>query len=138
MEKTFEVGQASLRSDVLFGRFVEPGSYHQPHTPPLLVAEGTEALGTAESIASKYRSYAWVVPLERGAVRAWETDGFGGRVARARSQLTSADLAFDLTAPTTELEEAGSTASAAVGIINRTSLRTMASSLSRFRGDVPA
>ena len=108
-----EVGQATLRSDVLFGRFVEPGSYHQTHTPPLLVADGTEALGSAESLSSLYRSYAWVVPLEDGAVRAWETDSFEGRVDRARSLLAATQPNFDLEAPTADVERAGSTANAA-------------------------
>jgi hypothetical protein len=108
-----EVGRASLDSDVLFGRFVEPGTYHQPATPPLLVAEGIETLASAPSLASLYRSYAWVVPLGGGALRAWETDGFESRVARARSELQAANPSFDLEAPTGEVRTAAATADAA-------------------------
>ena len=107
------VGRAVLRSDVLFGEFLPPGVYHQPATPPLLLAEGIDTLAAAPEIRHVYRSYAWVVPLDAGSVRAWETGAFGDRVARARADLRSADWSFDVAAPVEEVVEAGADARAA-------------------------
>ena len=107
------VGRGVLRSDVLFGEFLPPGVYHQPATPPLLLAEGVEALSNAPELSYVYRSYAWVVPLEGGSIRAWETDGLGERVAQARSSLRSADSSFDVAAPVAEVAAAGRDARAA-------------------------
>lgn len=107
------VGEARLRSDVLLGEFVEPGAYHQPATPPFLLAEGVDALAKAPELATIYRSYAWVVPLQAGSVRAWETDEFAARVTRARSELQVEELSFDVDAPVATVVEAGETSRAA-------------------------
>ena len=107
------VGRGALVSDVLLGRFVDPGAYHQPATPPLLLAEGVDALAAAPAFASFYRGYAWVLPLADARVRAWETESFGEGVAQARSTLRSAAVEFDLEAPVTEVADAGATSRAA-------------------------
>jgi hypothetical protein len=107
-----QVGEASLRSDVLFGEFVAPGSYHQPNTPPLVVAEGVDTFANADSLGSLYRSYGWVLPLGAGSVRVWDAKAFPGRVERARSTLQVAQPGFQLDAPTDKVREAADTASA--------------------------
>jgi hypothetical protein len=107
------VGRAVLRSDVLFGEFLPPGVYHQPATPPLLLADGLDVLAAAPELESRYRSYAWVVPLDDVAVRPWETDALGDRVARARSSLRGQDSSFDVAAPVAEIARAGEEATAA-------------------------
>lgn len=118
-----EVGEASLRSRILFGDFLAPTDnalaraaespllqqavqYHRPPPPPLFVAEGTAALAAARSLATTYRSYAWVLPLRAGAPREWEIDGLARDVARARSELAAVTLQFDVTAPVEELRAA--------------------------------
>jgi len=107
------VGRATIRSDVLFGEFLPPGVYHQPATPPLLLAEGVDALSEAPELAYVYRSYAWVLPLGDAPVHAWETDSFGERVASARSSLRAVDSSFDVSAPAAEVAAAGRSGRAA-------------------------
>lgn len=108
-----EVGEASLVSETLFGRFVEPGGYHQPATPPLLLAEGVETLAAAPSLASRYRTSGWVVPLRAGSVRAWETRSLENRVVQARVALGETSGGFEIEAPVAEIAAAGDTAQAA-------------------------
>ena len=107
------VGEAALKSDVLFGEFVEPGAYHQPATPPFLLAEGADALVRARELESIYRSYAWVLPLTQGSIRPWDASELRERVARARSELQAEELAFDVSAPVSEIAEAEATSRAA-------------------------
>ncbi len=107
-----EVGRGVLRSDVLLGQFVAPGSYHQPNTPPLFVAEGTDTFADAPSLGSTYRSYGWVLPLGAGTVRVWDADAFPGRVARVRSELEAAQPGFQLDAPAEAVTAAADTAEA--------------------------
>ncbi|HSJ94801.1 MAG TPA: hypothetical protein VK896_12265, partial [Gaiellaceae bacterium] len=108
-----EVGHATLASETLFGRFVEPGAYHQPATPPLLLAEGVETLAAAPSLASRYRTSGWVLPLEAGSVRAWETRALEERVVQARVGLTDVHGDFEIEAPVEAIAAAGETAQAA-------------------------
>ena len=107
-----EVGQGSLTSDVLFGQFVANGTYHQPNTPPLFVAEGADTFANADTLGSLYRSYGWVLPLRAGSVRVWDANAFPGRVARVRSELQAAVPGFQLEAPSEKVSEAASTAEA--------------------------
>lgn len=107
------VGEARLRTDVLLGEFVDPAAYHQPDTPPLLLAEGVDTVARAPELTAIYRSYAWVIPLGDGSIRAWEADEFSDRIARARSTLQAAELSFDVEAPAGEVAEAGETSKAA-------------------------
>jgi hypothetical protein len=118
-----QVGTATLRSPVLFGDFLAPAEnelgravlsplyrqafrYHRPPPPPLVLAEGVDGLVRSPQLSNVYRSYAWVVPIEPGSVRAWEIDRLAENVARARSGLQSTSIAFDLTAPVEELRAA--------------------------------
>ena len=118
-----EVGSAALRSRVLFGDFLAPtdnaladaevspavaaaAGYHRPPPAPLFLAEGVDALADARSLATVYRSHAWVAPLRPGAPRLWEIDDLAAGVARARSELQARSTAFDLVAPVEELRAA--------------------------------
>ncbi|HEU4449041.1 MAG TPA: FtsX-like permease family protein [Gaiellaceae bacterium] len=117
------VGEATLTSPILFGDFIAPtenergraalsplyrdaAAYHRPPPAPLVLAEGVAALAASPQLASTYRSYAWVVPLEPRTVRAWEVDELAGDVARARSTLQGGSSPFDVAAPVEELRSA--------------------------------
>jgi hypothetical protein len=107
-----KVGEGVLTSAVPFGRL--PGaqaarigeSFRPERQPPFLLAEGFEELAGLPALRSLYRTYAWVVPLERGDVRPWELDGFLDGVTRARATLRSASPVLDVAAPTEQLAEA--------------------------------
>ncbi|HZO09853.1 MAG TPA: hypothetical protein VFC77_10745, partial [Myxococcota bacterium] len=118
-----QVGTAAVRSPVLFGDFVAPAEteraraalspfyrdaidYHRPAPPPLVLAEGVEGLVGSPELENVYRSYAWVVPLGPGDVRAWNIDGFAEDVAQARSSFQNTSFAADLTAPLADLQTA--------------------------------
>ena len=118
-----QVGTAAVRSPVLFGDFVAPAEteraraalspfyrdaidYHRPAPPPLVIAEGVEELVGSPELANVYRSYAWVVPLGPGDVRAWNIDGFAEDVAQARTSFQNTSFAADLTAPLADLQTA--------------------------------
>jgi hypothetical protein len=118
-----QVGTAAIRSPVLFGDFVAPAEteraraalspfyrdaidYHRPPPPPLVLAEGVEGLVGSPELDNVYRSYAWVVPLEPGDVRAWNIDGFTEDVAQARTSFQNSSFAADLTAPLADLQSA--------------------------------
>ena len=111
-----QVGTAVLRSPVLFGDFIAPAEneqdrasqspvfrhafgYHRPPPAPLVLADGVDGLVRSPEVQGVYRSYSWVVPLEPGAVRSWDVDHFTGDIARARSDLQSSSISFDVTAP---------------------------------------
>jgi hypothetical protein len=125
-----EVGEATLKTPVLFGDFIAPATsgrtraslspqlqraarYHQPAPAPLVLAEGVDELVSSPPLETEYRSYSWVVPLQPETVRAWELDRFPGAVARARSSLQTQSIAFDLLAPVEELRRAGDAGRAA-------------------------
>ena len=115
------VGRAILSDATLFGGSVAPDenaeaelsplvrrarAYHQPPPPPFVLAEGVEGLVAAPPLARLFRSYAWVVPLRRGTVRAWDVDRFAADVDRARADLGAASSGFDVTAPVEEVRAA--------------------------------
>jgi hypothetical protein len=112
-----EVGVARLRSEELFGDFLAPEenalgraalspleqqarAYHQPPPPPFVLAEGVAGLVALPELATVFRSYAWVAPLQ---VSPWEVDGLERELAAARSALQAESGLFDLTAPVEEL-----------------------------------
>ena len=125
-----EVGEAVLKSRILFGDFLTPtdnalaaaevspalaraAGYHRPPPAPLFLAEGVDALAEAPALDSIFRSHAWVAPLRAGAPRLWEVDDLAAGVARARSDLQGASFAFDVLAPVEELRAAQATSRAA-------------------------
>jgi hypothetical protein len=109
------VGRGTLRSALPFGR-LDPGAqsaisgpqnYFAPDTPPpFVLTEGTASVSGLPALESRYRAYLWTVPLERGSMHAWDVDEYERTVARIRSELESASLLFDVTAPVEELEAA--------------------------------
>jgi hypothetical protein len=125
-----EVGEAVLKSRILFGDFLTPtdnalaaaevspalaraAGYHRPPPPPLFLAEGVDTLAEAPGLGAIYRSHAWVAPLRAGVPRLWDIDELAASVARARSELQGASFSFDLLAPVEELREAQATSRAA-------------------------
>ena len=118
-----QVGTATLDSRQLFGDFLEPtdnatadaeiapalresGRYHRPAAPPLVVAEGVDALAASPAIARTYRSYAWVWPLAAGHPRLWEVNDLIGHVERARAELLTDSSSFSASLPEEELRSA--------------------------------
>ncbi len=118
-----EVGTGTLRSQQLFGDFLEPtdnatadaetapalresGRYHRPAAPPLVVAEGVDTLSASPPLARTYRSYAWVWPLAGGSPRMWQIDGLISRVERARAELALRSGSFSVGVPEEELRDA--------------------------------
>jgi hypothetical protein len=115
-----QVGTATLRSQQIFGDFIEPidsaseaasavresGRYHEPPPAPLVVAEGVANLAASPALARAYRSYAWVWPLGSGNPRLWQFDDVLGAVERARSALALDSGAFSVGAPDQELRAA--------------------------------
>jgi hypothetical protein len=118
------VGRGVLRTTVLFGDAVPAernqleraalaprlqqriGRYHQPPTPPLLLADGVRVLARAPALAAAYRSYGWVLPLEDRDVRTWRVRPLIASIDRARAALAAQTVEYDLVAPTPELGEA--------------------------------
>jgi hypothetical protein len=112
------VGRGDLRTAALFGdavpaegldesSFVQKISrYHRPAPPPLLLANGVAGLDSSPRLHDTYRSYGWVVPLERGSVRSWSADDLVTRIEQARTAFQSSGFGFELSAPTDELRAA--------------------------------
>jgi hypothetical protein len=105
------VGRGRLASALPFGAL---GSAHagpsgetlgQERAPDFLVANGVRALAELPTLASIYRTQAWIAPLERRDLRVWEVDSFAREVARTRSSLRAQSSGFDITAPVAELVE---------------------------------
>ena len=110
------VGKATLDSPVPFGNLITRETYasvlssallyHTAPTPPLLLADGVEALARADVFVPTFRSYTWAAPLRPGAVHPWSIDSFARQVTQTRSELQSKSLRFDLTAPLAQLRDA--------------------------------
>jgi hypothetical protein len=112
------VGEGDLRTATLFGDAVPAETlrqsasvrfavrYHRPPPPPLVLANGVAGLDRSALLQGSYRSYGWVVPLDRSVVRSWSADALGGRIEHARSVLEAEAFGFALSAPTDELRAA--------------------------------
>ncbi len=113
------VGRASLESAVPLGDLVTRETYagvlssslryHTAATPPLLLAEGVERLAAVPAFEPTYRSYTWTLPVAPGQVHPWSLHRFTNEVTRAGASLSALTLAYEVTAPTTELREADRT-----------------------------
>src|SRR5205823_9885409 len=57
-------------------------------------------------ICEAYRTYSWVVPLDRRLVRSWSAGSLAGRIEHARSELEAQVFGFYVEAPTDELHAA--------------------------------
>src|SRR5207248_3082461 len=69
--------------------------------PPLLLAEGALALGTAplpdaDLIA---RTYGWVLPIAPGSLHDWEIPSIASRIDREAVRLGAVDPVFSVSAP---------------------------------------
>jgi hypothetical protein len=112
------VGEGDLRSGTLFGDAVPVAGqlqsafvqamvrYHRPAPPPLVLANGVAALDRQRRLHDAYRSYGWVLPLDRGLVRAWAVRGLAARIETVRTELQAEPFGFALRAPTDELRAA--------------------------------
>ena len=112
------VGEGDLETAALFGdavpaeglnqsTFVQHiARYHRPAPPPLVLANGVAALDRSPRLHNSYRSYGWVVPLKRGAVRSWSANDLANRIDQARTAFQTGTFGFELTAPTDELRTA--------------------------------
>ena len=112
------VGEGDLRTATLFGDAVPAATlrqsafvqqitrYHRPAPPPLVLANGVAGLDRSPLLHDSYRSYGWVVPLERGSVRTWSANALATRIEHARSVLQAQAFGFELSAPVDELRAA--------------------------------
>ena len=112
------VGEGDLRTATLFGDAVPAETlhqsaavrfaarYHRPAPPPLVLANGVAGLDRSPRLHDAYRSYGWVVPLDRHVVRSWSVDALADRIDHARSALQAVTFGFELRAPTDELRSA--------------------------------
>ena len=75
------VGHGRLSGDLPLGSqlgiqqgpaVVQAGHYHVAPQPPILLAEGVDALSRFPLVEDSYRTYAWVVPLEARDVHPWD------------------------------------------------------------------
>lgn len=112
------VGEGDLRTASLFGDAVPAESlaqsqfvqrmvrYHRPAPPPLVLANGVAGLDRSPRLRNSYRSYGWVVPLERGDVRSWSVDALATRIEQARTSFQTEAYGFELSAPVDDLRAA--------------------------------
>ena len=125
------VGRGDFRSTTLFGDAIAPARsasseanlsdayrrssrYHLPAPPPLVLAEGVAGLSGSPVLQSKFRTFAWVVPIEQGDVHPWSAAALIRSIDRTRSRLEAQSAAaYELRAPLDELEDAVNTSTVA-------------------------
>ena len=112
------VGEGDVVSATLFGdavpslglhqsQFIQQmARYHRPAPPPLVLANGVAGLDRWPRLHDAYRTYSWVVPLDRGLVRSWSASSLAGRMDRVRAELQASAFAFAVEAPTDQLRAA--------------------------------
>ncbi len=112
------VGEGDVVSPTLFGdavpsvglhqsRFVQEMSrYHRPAPPPLVLANGVAGLDRWPRLHDAYRTYGWVVPLDRRLVHSWSVGPLVPRIEHARSELEGEVFGFAVEAPTDQLQAA--------------------------------
>jgi len=113
------VGKATLDSPLPFGNLITRETYasvlssallyHTAPTPPLLLANGVDALARIPAFVPTFRSYTWAAPLRPGSLHPWTIDAFARKVTQTRSALQAKSLRFDLTAPIAQLRDANET-----------------------------
>ena len=125
------VGRGDFRSTTLFGDAIAPAKsasseaslsdayrrssrYHLPAPPPLVLAEGVAALSGSPVLQSKFRTFGWVVPIERGDVHSWSAAALARSIDRTRSGLEAESAAaYELRAPLDELQDSVNTSTIA-------------------------
>ena len=112
------VGEGDVVSATLFGDAVpslglhqsafvrQIARYHRPAPPPLVLANGVTGLDRWPRLRDAYRTYSWVVPLDRRLVRSWSVGSLADRVEHARSVLQAQVFGFFVEAPIDELNAA--------------------------------
>ena len=112
------VGEGDVVSATLFGDAVpslglhqstfvrQMARYHRPAPPPLVLANGVAGLDRWPRLHDAYRTYSWVVPLDRKLVHSWSAGSLATRIDRVRSELQGEDFDFVVEAPTDELRAA--------------------------------
>ena len=111
------VGRGDLVSKVPFlqttayGRTAEESySFTSPkQAPPFLLTNDVTSAAALPIFRPIHRSYGWILPLGRHSLHPWSVDALEGRIARARSTLTTGSDYFDVSDPLSQL---GSTVSA--------------------------
>jgi hypothetical protein len=86
--------------------------YHTPQTPPLVIADGVDAMSRAPELATFYRSYAWMLPIAPGEVHPWTVGPLTGDMARTTSRIEATSSLFAVTTPAQPLVVAAATARA--------------------------
>jgi hypothetical protein len=116
------VGTGTLVSDIALGSDVgarlnpaveQAATYHAARDVPILVADGVSSLAVAPFLSDLYRSYSWIVPLQRGDVHAWSVGSFQSRVTQAQSELGSKSEFFGLEAPIDAVQAASDSSTVA-------------------------
>ena len=112
------VGEGDVVSATIFGDAVpSPGlhqsafirqmaRYHRPAPPPLVLANGVAGLDSWPRLRDAYRTYSWVVPLDRRVVHSWSAGSLTDRIEHARSELQAEPYGFAVEAPTDQLRAA--------------------------------
>jgi FtsX-like permease family len=105
----------SARSEANLSEAYQRSSrYHLPAPPPLVLAEGVARLSSSPVLQSKFRTFGWVVPIERGSVHFWSTAALVRSIDRARARLEAQSAAaYELRAPLDELEDVANTSTVA-------------------------
>jgi FtsX-like permease family len=85
---------------------VTAASYQAAQQPPILLAEGVDALSRFPLVENIYRTYSWVVPLEAQDVHPWEVNTLTARIQRASSELGAQSDFFSLQAPVDQIQAA--------------------------------
>ena len=112
------VGTGDVVSATLFGDAVpspglhqsafirEMARYHRPAPPPLVLANGVAGLDSWPRLHDAYRTYSWVVALDRHVVHSWSVGSLADRIEHARSELQAEPYGFAVEAPTDQLRAA--------------------------------
>ena len=116
------VGRGDFRTTTLFGDAIAPaknaraeaalgaqspaGRYHLPAPPPIVLAEGVAPLIRLPLLDAEFRTYGWVVPIDRRDVRTWSVSPLTRAIEGARTTLEASSASFELRAPIDELKEA--------------------------------
>ncbi|MGZ4440392.1 MAG: FtsX-like permease family protein [Gaiellaceae bacterium] len=86
--------------------------YHTPQTPPLVIADGVNALSHAPELETFYRSYAWMLPLTPESVHPWTVSRLTNEIERTRSGIETSSTLFQVDGPIQALQAAATTARA--------------------------
>src|SRR5204862_543847 len=107
------VGEGDVVSPTLFGDavpslglhesqfFQRISRYHRPAPPPLVLANGVAGLDREPRLRDAYRTYSWVVPLDRRLVRSWAVEPVGALLTNSALSARGLGVALLLVAAST-------------------------------------